>query len=78
MPARIGYGAEDNLTDLLRRLVKEGTERHGWTQAQLAQQVGMSEKHLSRLMTGKTTGSLLAWDRLLKAVSDGDTEGGDD
>lgn len=65
---------ENDLLGLLRNLVREGMDRKGWSQIQLAQENGLSEQHVSRLMKGKTAGSLYTWDRLLKSVRE-DEEG---
>ena len=48
--------------------------RRRWSQARLAQATGVSEKHVSQLLNGKTVGSVDVWDRLLKAVGDDEEE----
>jgi transcriptional regulator with XRE-family HTH domain len=64
----------DDLDELLRELVREGLDRRKWTQFQLARTVGLSEKHLSQLLNGRTAGSVAVWDRLLKAVREEEEE----
>lgn len=44
----------------LKRQMKESRVR----QRDLALAVGISEKHLSQMLTGRTAGSLAMWDRL--------------
>lgn len=64
----------DHLTDVLRDLVREGMTRHKLTQYRLAADTGLSAKHVSQLLNGKVDGSVDVWDRLLKAVRDGEEE----
>jgi transcriptional regulator with XRE-family HTH domain len=42
--------------------------RQGRSQADLAQTVGISQKHLSQMMNGKAQGTLEMWQQLLEAV----------
>lgn len=59
-----------NLQALLAELVYEGLDRKAWSQAQLARKAKVSEKHLSRILTGKDGGTVALWDRLLGAVAE--------
>lgn len=45
--------------------VNEGMEARGLTQSELAREAGISEKHLSGILTGRVTGSIELWDFLL-------------
>lgn len=56
----------DVLGTWLRDRLRAGLTTQSWTQAHLAQMVGISEKHLSQLLTGKVEGSISLWDRLLR------------
>lgn len=40
----------------------------GIAQITLAQEVGITEKHMSQLMNGHASGSIEIWDKLLAAV----------
>jgi transcriptional regulator with XRE-family HTH domain len=52
----------------LRREVKARLREQGATQASLARYLGITEKHLSQLLTGKTDGSPEMLDRLAAAA----------
>lgn len=52
----------------LRREVKARLRGQGATQASLARYLGITEKHLSQLLTGRTDGSPEMLDRLAAAV----------
>jgi transcriptional regulator with XRE-family HTH domain len=59
------------MTQLQRWLaaqVKAGLADLDMSQAQLARETGMSEKHLSQLLNGHAVGSLLVWNNLLLYV----------
>lgn len=53
-----------DLQVFLRDLVRTG----GVQQRELAQRTGLSEKHISQMMTGRTHGSLATWQLLLDAA----------
>lgn len=55
------------MTDLHDELV-ERVQSHGVPQAVLARRAGLSEKHVSQMMTGVTEGRVEVWDRLLFAA----------
>lgn len=59
----------NGLHELLAELVYEGLERNGWSQAQLAREAVISEKHVSEMLTGKAGGTVETWDRLLRLVA---------
>lgn len=42
--------------------------RSGLTQTQLARAAGLTEKHVSQMMTGRAVGSLAAWQSLMDAA----------
>lgn len=42
--------------------------RSGRTQKELAAEVGLSEKHVSQMMTGRADGALRSWQALLDAA----------
>lgn len=48
--------------------VKEGLREQGWTQARLAAEAGITQKHLSQMLTGATEGSLTKWSTLLSRI----------
>ena len=48
--------------------VRAGLADRGWTQGHLAERADLSEKHLSQMMTGRSSGTVAAWDRLLALV----------
>jgi hypothetical protein len=52
------------LADLVRSRIQAWTVR----QRDVASDVGISEKHLSQMLTGRTQGTLAMWDRLLDAL----------
>lgn len=56
------------LQEWLVHWVRVGLQENGWSQADLAELVGLTEKHLSQLLTGKAGGTLGTWDALLTAV----------
>lgn len=64
-----GDNDPEHLDELLRHLVRQGMKRRKLTQYRLAKASGLSQKHLSQLLNGKTAGSIAVWDRLLKEVS---------
>lgn len=49
----------------LQRWLAGFIRRSPRTQAELAARLGISEKHLSQLVTGKEEGSLTMWQRIL-------------
>ena len=58
-------------SDLQRYLaatVRAAARNRGWPQARVALEAGLSQKHLSQVLTGRAEGSLQMWDRLLKSV----------
>lgn len=55
------------LPDLLDA-ISYAVAQSGRTQKQLAAMVGLSEKHVSQMMTGRVTGSLAAWQALMDAA----------
>jgi len=56
------------LQDWVVYQVIAGMKSNGMIQVQLANKVGISEKHLSQLLTGKVEGSISMWNKLLTAV----------
>lgn len=74
--------SDQTATAIAARLVELG-----WSQADLARELGLTQKHVSQIMTGKATGSprlldLIAWGlgcrwrvELLAAPIDGSGEG---
>jgi len=58
---------QDVLAAELRRQMKEAHVR----QRDLALAVGISEKHLSQMLTGRTQGSLAMWDKLFAELGRG-------
>lgn len=60
------------MTDYLRAwlidTVDEGMRRKNWTQARLAAEAGITQKHISQLLNGKVNGSVGVWSRLLVAT----------
>ncbi len=61
------------LQTFLVRLVRSS----GRTQASLARQAELTEKHLSQMMTGRVEGSLSAWQALLDAAGVRLSQGGE-
>jgi transcriptional regulator with XRE-family HTH domain len=57
-------GVQDVLAAEVRARMEELTIR----QRDLAMVVGISEKHLSQMLTGRSQGSLAMWDKLLEAL----------
>lgn len=58
-------------TDLQSRLIAGVTgamAARGITQRALAPMAGMTEKHLSQILTGRIFGTLATWERLLAAT----------
>lgn len=64
----------DNLATALRHRLDE----EGRTQGSLARQVGITQKHLSQMLTGRVTGSVAMWDRLFDALACPHIPGGDE
>lgn len=54
----------------LARRVREGAAFYGMSQRALAEEVGISQKHLSQMLNGRAKGSLSLWSRLLGALDD--------
>lgn len=52
----------------LIKLIDDGMEKAGLTAAQVATQVGISRPYLSQLLSGSRSGTIEAWDLLLRAV----------
>lgn len=48
--------------------VRDALVARDWTQARLAREAGMTQKHVSELLTGSAQGSLDAWAILLHAA----------
>src|ERR1700687_147601 len=59
-PLRLGALPED-----LRRALKEGREKRGWTQRELASRVGLTQTHISGIESGKI---VPRYDTLLELV----------
>jgi transcriptional regulator with XRE-family HTH domain len=57
-----------NLQHLCADLVRGGLSRKHFSQQDLARTVGVSEKHLSEMLSGKAAGSMELWQRLLDAL----------
>lgn len=58
-------------TDLQSRLISGVTSAmavKGLTQKALAAEAGMTEKHLSQILTGHILGTLITWERLFAAT----------
>lgn len=53
------------LEQQLRHRVKELRKKNGWSIAQLALAVDVTEQYLSSLLAGRSAGSVYTWDRLL-------------
>jgi transcriptional regulator with XRE-family HTH domain len=49
----------------LSMVVRQALDEDGATQADLARHLGVSQKHVSRLLNGRDEGSLLLWSRML-------------
>lgn len=64
-----------NLQALLSALVRRRLDILQWSQYRLSQETGVSQKHISQLLRGKTAGSVDVWDRLLKAVGGDEDDG---
>lgn len=56
------------LQEALSTLLTDELRRKGVTRTQLADRAGIDKMHLSRMLTGKVAGSLVAWDRLFDAL----------
>lgn len=78
MEGDIDQQQPENLSELLRGLVRERLVANDWSQNELARATGVSPKHLSQLLNGRAVGSIEVWNRLLTAVSDHDGEEDDD
>lgn len=52
------------------RFLGEARKRHGLTQAELAERVGMTQANISRIERGKVSPSLRTLDRLLGAIGE--------
>jgi transcriptional regulator with XRE-family HTH domain len=61
------------LQEQLTKAVRQGLIERGWSQAELARRAGISEKHLSQMLKGRTEGSLSMWDQLLTILAEGRT-----
>lgn len=61
--------AVSTLQEILVSEVRRRMEEMQVRQRDLATVVGISEKHLSFMLTGKSEGTLTMWDTLLKALS---------
>lgn len=48
--------------DQLGDLLKQAMDEAGMTQAQLCREMGITQKHLSRLLSGQADGSLGMWE----------------
>jgi transcriptional regulator with XRE-family HTH domain len=57
-----------NLQTFLIRRTREGLDSRGWSQAELARVVGITEKHMSSVLTGKVPGSLPLWSNMLTVL----------
>lgn len=60
--------ADATLQSWLRHRVHDGMTAQGWLQVQLASYTGMTQKHISQMLTGRVDGSVIAWDNMLRAV----------
>jgi predicted transcriptional regulator len=58
----------DDLREHLAALVR--TNLHGRTQKWLADQVGITQKHLSRVLNGHAEASVQLWDMLLTTLKE--------
>ena len=56
------------LQAMMADLVRGGLYRKHWNQADLAMAAGISRKHLSCMLSGRSQGSLEVWERLLEVV----------
>lgn len=60
----------ERLHDELVARVRARMRARGMTQADLARRAGLTQKHLSQMLTGRVDGALAAWQRLLDATDD--------
>ena len=44
-----------------RKMIRDELKRREWSQAMLAHKIGVTEKHMSQMLTGKADGSLEHW-----------------
>jgi transcriptional regulator with XRE-family HTH domain len=47
---------------------------HGVPQVALAHRSGLTEKHVSQMLSGKAAGTMESWDRLIRAAEQGDSQ----
>ena len=52
----------------MAKRIREHLERLGWSQADLAREVGVSQKHLTQLLNGKVEGTLSMWQDIFDAL----------
>ncbi len=57
-----------NAEDQVRAAIRGALDVAGITQTELARRIGMSQKHVSQVLTGKTGLSLALADRMLAAI----------
>lgn len=67
-PAEDVSGYSCTLHQALAAEVRAGLRDLGLPQSWLAVRTGLSQKHVSQMLTGSAEGSLVCWDRLLNAV----------
>lgn len=56
------------VTDDIRREIRAQLARKEMTQGELAQRLGIHEVQLSRMMTGKSEGTVSRWKEILEAL----------
>jgi len=59
------YVKDSNLLQALRLAVCGALDESGMTRAALARRIGITEKHLSHMLTGQAEGSLEVWSCML-------------
>jgi predicted transcriptional regulator len=52
----------------LRTEMRVALTRRGWTQKRLAQETGLSEKHVAQMLTGAVQGKLTTWGAMFTAA----------
>lgn len=67
----------NELAQWLSRIVRSGLNDIGVSQAALARELGVSEKHISLVLNGRAAAKVETWDKMLRLVGNG-PEGWDD
>lgn len=72
MPMTPENARDNSLRDLLVSLAEEGMKKNSMLVADLADDIGVSVKHLRGVLSKETNGSLDLWDKILNAVRNED------